>query len=205
MASIIYCLIASETSTTPLVEVSMAEGNFPQIAVKLLSKIKPNTSISYSYEDKYMFHHHNEQGLTYLCMTDTGFANRTAYTFLFEIKDRFTRKFGDDAKKGIGLGANKEFSDEMKSRIVYYNTDPNADKLKAARRNIDETKDIMIENIEKILERGDKIELLVKKTVQMSDSAVSMRKTATAVRTHMWWKNFKMSLIVCGILLVIFI
>ena len=202
MASIIYCLIANENSTTPLVEVSMADGNFPQIAVKLLSKIKPNTSISYSYEDKYMFHHHNEQGFTYLCMTDTGFSNRTAYAFLFEIKDRFTRKFGEEARNSIGLGANKEFSDEMKTRIVYYNTDPGADKLKAARKNIDDTKDIMIENIEKILERGVKIEVLTKKTIQMSDSAVSMKKTATAVRTHMWWKNFKMSLIVCGILVV---
>jgi hypothetical protein len=202
MASIIYCLVANDTSPTPLVEVSLAEGNFPLIAIKLLSKIKPNTSISYSYDDKYMFHHHNEAGITYLCMTDSGFSNRTAYTFLFDIKDRFTRRFGEVAVQSIGLAASKEFSDELKSRMVYFNTDPNADRLKAARANIDKTKDIMIENIEKILERGDKIDVLVKKTVQMTDSAVSMRKTATAVRTHMWWKNFKMSLIICGILLV---
>jgi hypothetical protein len=203
MASIIYCLIANDSSPTPIVEVSMADGNFPQIAMKLLVKTSPNTSITYSYEEKYMFHYHNEGGLTFLCMTDTGFSNRTAYTFLFDIKDRFIRKFGDDGRRAIGLGANKEFSDEMKARIVYYNTDPNADKLTAAGRNINKTKDIIIESIEKILERGDKIEVLTRKTSQMTDSAISMRRTASAVRTHMWWKNFKMSLIVCGILLVI--
>ena len=60
----------------------------------------------------------------------------------------------------------------------------------------------MVENLEKILGRGHKIDFLVKKTVQMSDSAVQLRRTATTVRTHMWWKNFKMSLIICGILLV---
>ena len=101
MASIIYCLIANESSTTPLVEVSMAEGNFPQIAVKLLGKIKPNTSISYSYENKYMFHHHNELGFTYLCMTDAGFPNRTAYAFLFDIKDRFHERFGEERWRAI--------------------------------------------------------------------------------------------------------
>ena len=203
MACIIYCLIANESNPTPLVEVAMADGNFPLIAVKLLSKIKPNTSISYSYEDKFMFHHHNEGGLTYLCMTDANFSNRTAYAFLFDIKERFTRRFGEEVHRAIGLGANKEFSDEIKARIVYYNTDPNADKLRAAKQNIEKSKDVMIENIEKILERGDKIDLLVQKTVQMTDSAISLRKTASSVRSHMWWKNFRMSLIICGILLVL--
>jgi vesicle-associated membrane protein 7 len=204
MASIIYCLIANEISPTPLVEVSMAGGNFPQIAVKLLSKIKPNTSISYSYEDKYMFHHHNESGFTYLCMTDTGFSNRTAYAFLFDIKDRFTRKYGDEALRGIGFGVNKDFTEELKDRINYFNTDPNADKLKASRQTIEKTKDVMIENIDKILERGEKIDILVRKTVQLTESAVSLRTTSSSVRTHMWWKNFKMSLIVCGILIVFY-
>ena len=70
MASIIYCLVANDQSTTPLVEVSMEQGNFSQIAVKMLAKIKPNTSVSYSYKneedekDTFMFHHHNEGGFT---------------------------------------------------------------------------------------------------------------------------------------------
>ena len=35
----------------------------------------------------------------------------------------------------------------------------------------------LIENIDKVLARGEKIELLVNKTQQLSDSSVSMRKT----------------------------
>ena len=174
----------------------------------MLAKIKPNTSVSYSYKneedekDTFMFHHHNEGGFTYLCMTESGFKTRTAFAFLFYIKDKFTKKFGEQASQAIGLSANNQFSKELKERIVYFSTDPNIDTISEARANLNKTKDIMVENLEKILGRGHKIDFLVKKTVQMSDSAVQLRRTATTVRTHMWWKNFKMSLIICGILLV---
>lgn len=164
MAQIIYALVANDGSTTPLAEVALAGGNFSVIAVKILGKIRQNASVSYSYENKYMFHYHNDQGFTFLCMTDAGFTNRTAYNFLFDIKDRFFQKYGAEAASAIGLSANREFADTIKNRMHYYNTDPSADKLKTVRANIDKTKDIMIENIDKVLARGEKIEILVNKT-----------------------------------------
>ena len=77
-----------------------------------------------------------------------------------------------------GYGANREFSELMKQKMNFYNSDQGGnDKLKTVRENIEKTKDIMIENIDKVLARGEKIELLVNKTQQLSDSSVSMRKT----------------------------
>mmetsp|Transcript_2932 Transcript_2932/g.4554 ORF Transcript_2932/g.4554 Transcript_2932/m.4554 type:complete len:222 (+) Transcript_2932:22-687(+) len=203
MSSIIYSLVANDASSTPLAEVSLAEGNFSLMALKLLKRVKKEASISYSYQNQYMFHCHNSGGITYLCMTDADFSNRTAYTFLFDIKEKFQQRYGEEAKRAVGLGANRDFSEVMKGRMLYYNTDPGADKLKVARQNLDRTKDIMIENIDKVLARGEKIELLVKKTEHMSDSAVTMRRTATKVKRHMWWKNFKITLIVIAVILVI--
>lgn len=49
---IIYALVARDGSNTPLVEVALAEGNFPQMALKLLSKVRLNASMSYTYENK---------------------------------------------------------------------------------------------------------------------------------------------------------
>ncbi|CAG9326729.1 unnamed protein product [Blepharisma stoltei] len=203
MASIIYTLVASDDSTTPLAEVAVAEGNFQLLALKLLAKVKRNSSASYAYENKYMFHYHNENGFTFLCMADAGFSNRTAYLFLFDVKDRFYEKFGDKARNAIGFSANKEFSEIMKQRINYFNSDPSADKLKTARGNIEKTKDIMIENIDKVLARGEKIELLVSKTAYMSESAVTMRKQAVKVKRHMWWKNAKLTVLVSVIVIII--
>ena len=52
MASIIYSVIASDTNPTPISEASLADGNFSMLVLKLLSKIKKNSSASYVYENK---------------------------------------------------------------------------------------------------------------------------------------------------------
>ena len=177
MASIIYSVIASDNNPTPLAEASLAEGNFSMLALKLLSKIKKNSSASYVYENKYIFHYNNENNVTFLCMTDSSFHNRTAYGFLFDIKDLFFEKYGHDAENMTGYAANKEFSDIIRGKMNFYNNGQGgADKLKLVKENIERTKDIMIENIDKVLARGEKIEILVTKTHQLSDSSVNMRK-----------------------------
>lgn len=135
-------------------------------------------------------------------MTDAGFATHTAYAFLFDVKDRFFQKFGDSGARAVGLGATS-FEGELRSRMEYFNTDPNADRIKAARANIDKTREIMIENIDKVLARGEKIEILVNKTALMSETAVTMRKTATKVKRFMWWKNLKLSLVLFFVIVVI--
>ncbi|QCD86769.1 vesicle-associated membrane protein 7 [Vigna unguiculata] len=50
----------------------------------------------------------------------------------------------------------------------------------------------MVDNIEKILERGDRIELLVYKTATMQDSAFHFRKQSKRLRRALWMKNFKL-------------
>ena len=45
---------------------------------------------------------------------------------------------------------------------------------------------IMVDNIEKILERGDRIELLVDKTATMQDSAFHFRKQSKRLRRAYW-------------------
>lgn len=54
---------------------------------------------------------------------------------------------------------------------------------------------IMVDNIEKILERGDRIELLVDKTATMQDSAFHFKKQSKRLRRALWMKNFKLLLV----------
>ncbi|KAL4398239.1 hypothetical protein AHAS_Ahas01G0272000 [Arachis hypogaea] len=50
---------------------------------------------------------------------------------------------------------------------------------------------IMVDNIEKILERGDRIELLIDKTATTQDSAFHFRKQSK-FRRALWMKNLKL-------------
>lgn len=50
----------------------------------------------------------------------------------------------------------------------------------------------MVENIEKILERGDRLELLVDKTATMQDSAFHFKKQSKRLHRALWMKNVKL-------------
>lgn len=57
----------------------------------------------------------------------------------------------------------------------YYN-DPSSDKLRELQKNVKDVKEIMIENIDKILERGEKIDILVEKTETMAVQSTLLKK-----------------------------
>lgn len=77
------------------------------------------------------------------------------------------------------------------------------DAIGKARREIDDVKGIMTENIERVLERGERIDLLVDKTDRLGGSARDFRVRSRGLRRRMWWKNVK--LMVLLVVVVIFL
>jgi len=72
-----------------------------------------------------------------------------------------------------------------------YNTAPPSDELSRAQNELNQVKDIMVQNVEQILSRGERIELLVDKTDVMAGQATAFRRGARTVRRQMWWKDKK--------------
>jgi vesicle-associated membrane protein 7 len=70
-----------------------------------------------------------------------------------------------------------------------YNTSPPTDELTNVQNSLAQVKDIMVQNVEQILGRGERIELLVDKTDNMASQATAFRRGARTVRRQMWWKN----------------
>jgi len=195
MSAILYAMIANEQSTIPLVEASIAEGNFNLMAVKLLSKLRRNASTSYTYEDKYIFHTHNADSLTYLCMAENAFSSQVAFLFLFDVKEKFLKAF-ERTKDAIALSAQREFGNMLQERLNYYNKNPQADRLSTIRANLERAREVMIENIDRVIARGERIEILVSKTDFMTESAVSLRRSGSKVKRRLCWKNLAVSLII---------
>ena len=75
--------------------------------------------------------------------------------------------------------------------MATYNTSPPTDELSRAQAELAQVKDIMVQNVEQILSRGERIELLVDKTDNMASQATAFRRGARTVRRGMWWKNVK--------------
>ncbi|CAG9321273.1 unnamed protein product [Blepharisma stoltei] len=196
MSSIIYALVVRDPDIV-LSEYSRAQGNFPQITRNILSKLPRSGKFSYTYNEKYCYHYISEENIVFICLSDAEFPRRICFLFLDDIKSNFMKRYGQVVNTVIAFGVNAEFAEVLKTRMIYFNTDPNADKLQTIRSSVDQVKNIMIENIDKVLARGEKVELLVKKSEVMSEQAITMKKRAIQVRRKMWFQNIKLYL-VCG-------
>ena len=54
---------------------------------------------------------------------------------------------------------------------------------------------------DKVLERGERIELLVDRTEVLDQHAFKFKKSSGNLRNAMWWKNFKLKLLIAFIVL----
>lgn len=75
-------------------------------------------------------------------------------------------------------------------------------------QEIDSTVGIMRDNINKVSERGERLDSLQDKTDNLAVSAQGFRRGANRVRKQMWWKDMKMRMCIIGgiaILLIIVI
>ncbi|CAG8481948.1 5159_t:CDS:2 [Ambispora leptoticha] len=180
--SLVYGLVAR--GPIILAEYTNSSGNFTQVTQAILEKIPPNNSkLTYVY-DRYLFHYICEDGLTYMCMADDSFGRRIPFAFLQDIKERFLATYSKDrANTALPYGMN-EFSKVIANRMEYFSTNPNADRIKQVHGEIEQVKDVMVHNIERVLERGERIELLVDKTDNLNQQAFAFRKRSTALKIN---------------------
>lgn len=73
-------------------------------------------------------------------------------------------------------------------------------------QQIDDTVGVMRENINKVSQRGERLDSLQDKTDNLAVSAQGFRRGANRVRKQMWWKDVKMRIwIIVGIIILLLI
>ncbi|KAL1977045.1 hypothetical protein VTN31DRAFT_3327 [Thermomyces dupontii] len=150
----------------------------------------------------------SHSSLSYLVVATTEQGRRIPFAFLLEIKRRFLAAYPPSTTDYASLPAYgcAAFNSELRGLLQSYNTAPPSDSLASARREIDSVRDIMTENIERVLERGERIDLLVDKTDRLGGSAHDFRMRSRGLRRKMWWKNVKvMVLLVIVIIFLVYL
>ena len=73
-------------------------------------------------------------------------------------------------------------------------------------QQIDDTVGVMRENINKVSQRGERLDSLQDKTDNLAVSAQGFRRGANRVRKQMWWKDMKMRMcLIVGIIILLLI
>ncbi|KAM0933900.1 putative Longin domain, v-SNARE, coiled-coil domain-containing protein [Dioscorea sansibarensis] len=200
--AIVYALVAR--GTVVLAEFSAAAGNAGAIARQILEKIPGTNDSNVSYsQDRYVFHVKRTDGIAVLCVADDSAGRRIPFAFLEDIHGRFVKTYGRACHNALAYAMNDEFSRVLSQQMEYYSSDPNADRINRIRGEMSQVRNVMIENIDKVLERGDRLELLVDKTTNMQGNTMRFRRQARRFRNTVWWRNVKLTVILILILLII--
>jgi len=76
----------------------------------------------------------------------------------------------------------------------------------ALQAQIDDTVGVMRENINKVSQRGERLDSLQDKTDNLAVSAQGFRRGANRVRKQMWWKDMKMRMcLIIGIIVLLIV
>lgn len=76
-------------------------------------------------------------------------------------------------------------------------------KAKQVQKEVDDVVGIMHENINKVMDRGEKLDSLQTKTEDLQQGALQFKRGASRVRKQMWWKNMKLNLIIAAVVIII--
>ena len=107
------------------------------------------------------------------------------------------------SRRAVALQMNAEFQPVLRALMEKVNA-ASMDRIQSHIANIS---DSMIDNIDKIMQRQEKIELLVEKTQTLNETALQFRRQAVDVRRILWWRDAraKITMLFISLVLVFFI
>lgn len=206
MSGILYSLIARDVNVLAEQTASGVAGNFAAITRVLLKKIPvgEDGKMNYVY-DQYLFYYQVKNGLTVLCMTekDSQCSKVTAFGFLTAAEAEFLKIYSGRWQKASAYVYNNDFKSVLGRLMVEHSIAVRDSKTVLIGEQLQEIKGIMARNIELVLDRGEKIEILVTKSEQMEEHAFKFSKRATKLKRHFCCVNAKYTIL--GILIVLII
>ena len=126
--------------------------------------------------------------MTFLCMATEETRRRVTFAFLEDVMKAFREQYSDVEQSALAFSLNDSFSPVLKAKMEFYSSGPTSDNITAVQARIDSVKDIMVDNIDRVLERGEKIELLVDKTDRLNQQAFKFEKTSRNLKNDLYWR-----------------
>lgn len=197
---LVYAFVAR--AGTVLAEHAAYAGNFKTVALECLQKARTQERRFSVTTDGHSFNFANEGGLIFMVVADEGTGREVPLGCLDRIVSDFQANY---AGKGIsGDSMQRSFGGQLRAHLQYCETHPEEmSRVSAVKSKVEEVKNIMIDNIDKVLERGQKIDELADKAHDLNINAQQFHKAGQALRRKMWFDNLKMKILCIAVLLII--
>ncbi|KAA3456202.1 vesicle-associated membrane protein 724-like protein [Gossypium australe] len=141
----------------------------------------------------------------YCVVAKDSVGKQISIAFLERMKVDFKKRYGGGkADTAMAKSLNKEFGPVLKEHKKYIiEHAEEIEKLLKVKAQVSEVKSIMLENIDKAIDRGESLTTLAEKTENLHDQAQAYKKQGTKIRRKMWYRNMKIKMVVLGILLLL--
>jgi vesicle-associated membrane protein 7 len=178
------------------------------LAKRILSSIQPGDH-KRSFFDKsgrYVFHYMVKDNVTYLCFAAKEHKTAVCFAFLDEIYKRFNATFEPQQIEGAMAYSPQfeEFARTVELEMNRFGHMQFADnKIAEVNEKVEATKQVMKDNVQKVIDRGDDIDSLIEKTDILVQKSESFKVNTKTLKTKIWWKNVKIWVIL--IVVIIFL
>ncbi|CBZ55983.1 putative synaptobrevin domain-containing protein [Neospora caninum Liverpool] len=173
----------------------------------LLKLPKTGGRRSYVFDNRlFSFFVDAKSAAVFMCVTDENIQADIPLQFLTDLRSQYLHLL--DASAGASGGARPAEVTRALIRLVdeyRHGRARGSQQVERVEKELEAVTEIVRENINKVLERGEQIECLVGKTSNLRDSAYGFRKASRELRRHVWWSSTKPYFIVFGMIVVLII
>eukprot|EP00760_Papus_ankaliazontas_P015590 PhM_4_TR16605/c0_g3_i1/m.5471/K08516/YKT6; synaptobrevin homolog YKT6 len=140
----------------------------------------PGTAHQVTKEDYVLYGYSRSDGIIAVAATDNEYNPRVATSMLFTTVSDFAERFRAqwEAPEKPKDGYVSKFNGELDAVLAKFQDPSEADKILKIQKELDETKLIMHQAIDSLLERGAKIDDLVEKSSELGTASKAFYKTA---------------------------
>lgn len=172
--SIIYTVIANKTDNV-LCDYSDKTGNFEQFTrIILKSEIEPETIKALQYQ-QYTYHYINENKITFLVFSE-GMSDISMISYLKDIKKKLYKEYDYELILNAQAYQIAQFSKIIEEISEYYKEDPRRSVDGELIENLNEAKQMLMKNVTELLNRGQKIDIIVKKAESLKVESQNISK-----------------------------
>ncbi|XP_039840440.1 vesicle-associated membrane protein 721-like isoform X1 [Panicum virgatum] len=169
--ALIYAMVAR--GTVVVAEHTSYAGNFRDIAAQCLHRLPAgNNRFTYTC-DAHTFNFLVADGYAYCVVATESAGRQIPMAFLEMIKEDFNKRYaGGKAATATANSLSRDFGPRLGDQMQYCRDHPEeVSRLSRVKAQVDQVKGIMMENIDKVIDRGEQIDGLVTRTEQLHDQA----------------------------------
>lgn len=152
---------------------------FQSQAKQLFKKMNANSPNKGSLESSnYLFHYYIDRQICYLALCDPNFSKRLAFQFLEDIQLEFSSLYGQKAHTVVRPYSFIEFDKFISKTSKTYADSRTRRNLKQINVQLQDVQQIMIQNINDVLQRGEALSALDDKASQLAGLSHKYKKDA---------------------------